>query len=121
MSRLSTTKREELYDAEALKAKEAGKGNLPICVHCDLPIEGGRERWDVAHDPGKPSWMGGEIVGISHSRCNRKHNNDVDTPKYFKFRRLRQRSIGATRSLYPLPGGRDDRLKKKVNGQVVER
>lgn len=119
--RLSTTKREQLYDAEAAKAMAEGRGRHPICVHCDGPVEGGRMRWDVAHDPGRPRWMGGDVVGIAHSSCNQQHNHQHDTPLYAKWRRLRQRNIGATRSLHPLPGGRDDRLKKKISGEVVLR
>lgn len=121
MTRLSSTKREQLYDAEAGKAKAANRGPLPICVHCNTPIDGIRQRWDVAHDPSKPRWLGGEVVGLAHSRCNRRHNNRHDTPLYAKSRRTRQRHIGATRSLNPLPGGRDDRIRKKVSGEVVER
>ncbi len=120
-ARLSSTKREQLYDAEALKAREAGKGDLPICNICGLPIDAPRQRWDVSHDPMKPRWMDGAITGIAHSRCNRKHNNEHDTPLYAKWRRLRRREIGATRSLNPLPGGRDDRIKKKISGEVVPR
>ncbi len=121
MTRLSSTKREQLYDAEALKARESGKGELPICVHCLLPIDGVRQRWDVAHDPFKPRWLGGEIVGLAHSRCNRSHNNSHDTPRFHKANRQRRMNIGAKRSQYPLPGGRDDRLRKKVSGEVVPR
>lgn len=45
----------------------------------------------------------------------------VDTPLYHKSRRQRQMNIGAKASQFPLPGGRNDRLKKKIGGRVVER
>lgn len=119
--RLSSSAREKLYDAEAEKARDAGLGDLPICVHCGFAVDGTHQRWDAAHDPDKPRWLGGDVVGIAHARCNRKHNNDHDTPLYWRNRRIRQARIGAKRSLNPLPGGRDDRIRKKVNGEVVRR
>jgi hypothetical protein len=118
---LSSTKREELYNAEALKAREAGRGELPICVHCDLPIDGKHQRWNEAHDPHKPLWLGGAVVGIAHQRCNFKHNNEHDTPLFHKSNRTRRKFIGAQRSLTPMQGGRDDPIKKKMTGEVVER
>lgn len=121
MIRLSSTKREELYDAETEKAREAGLGELPICNICHLPIDGTKSRWDASHDPMKPRWLGGDITGIAHSRCNRQHNNNVDTPLFAKSRRQRWMNIGAKRSQFPMPGGRDDKIKKKINGMVVER
>lgn len=121
MTRLSTRDREKLYDAEAAKARESGRGNLPICRICDCPIDGVRSAWDENHAKEFPRWLGGEVDGISHRRCNQLHNNKVDTPRYWKSRRQRQLNIGAKRSQTPLPGGRDDRLKRKVNGRTVER
>ncbi len=121
MTRLSSTKREQLYDAESLKAREEGKGDLPICNICGLPIDGVRSAWDESHDPSIPRWLGGAVTGIAHRRCNRKHNNDHDTPLYAKSGRQRRMNIGAKRSQFPLPGGRDDRLRKKITGEVVER
>ncbi len=121
MTRLSTTKREQLYDAEAEKARAAGKGELPICNICGFPIDGVKQAWDESHDPQKPKWLNGAVTGIAHRRCNRLHNNQVDTPRFAKSRRQRWMNIGAKRSQYPLPGGRDDRIKKKITGEVVER
>lgn len=121
MTRLSARAREQLYDAEALKASESGRGDLPICNICNRPIDGVRQRWDVSHDPSKPRWLGGAITGIAHTHCNREHNNHHDTPLFHKSNRQRQKNIGAFRSRVPLPGGRDDRLKKKIDGAVVLR
>ena len=121
MTRLSTRAREELYDAEAAKSREAGRGDLPLCNICGFPVDGVRSAWDVSHDPTMPRWLGGDAIAIAHRRCNRTHNNRIDTPRYFKSRRQRQMNIGAKRSMTPLPGGRDDRLKKKLDGRVVER
>lgn len=119
--RLSTTDREKLYDAEAAKARELGLGDLPICNICNLPIDGVRQDWDESHEKHKPRWLGGEIEGIAHRRCNRKHNNEHDTPLYAKSKRVRQRYIGAKRAASPMQGGRDDRLKKTMRGRVIDR
>lgn len=118
--RLSARAREELWKAQAAKARENERGEYPICVHCDEMILPGR-LWDACHDPHKPRWMGGEIVGCGHMRCNRMHGSTHDTPKFAKNERIRKRHLDFTRSDNPLPGGRDDRLKKKLNGQVVQR
>lgn len=121
MTRLSSSAREKLYDAEAAKAKEAGLGDLPLCNICGFAIDGTKARWDASHDPSKPRWLGGAITGIAHSRCNARHAHEIDTPLYAKSRRQRWMNIGAKRSRFPMQGGRDDRLKKRVDGTVVIR
>lgn len=122
MTRLSTRAREELYDAEARKALEAGRGPLPICRICDCPIDGVKSAWDENHAKEFPKWLGGPIDGISHRRCNRAHNNRVDTPRYAKSRRQRQMNIGAkTRQGRPMAGTRDSNVSKRFDGSVIER
>lgn len=118
--RLNAKQREELWNTEARKAREVERGEFPICVHCDFPILPGRG-WDACHDPDKPRWLGGEIVGCGHPKCNARHAHQHDTPKFAKNNRVRARFMDFKRSATPLPGGRDDRLKKCLNGRVVER
>lgn len=118
--RLTSKQREDLYLREADKARESGRGEFPICKLCDQPIIGG-SLWDENHEGHKPAWLGGKVDGISHRRCNRINNNEYATPLYAKAERVRKRFLDITRSRMPLPGGRDDRLRKKVSGQVVER
>lgn len=115
-----TKQREALYKSECEKSRAAGRGEFPICVHCDLSILPG-QTWDACHDPHKPRWLGGAITGCGHTRCNRIHNNTHDTPLYAKVERQRKRHLDFVRSATPLPGGRDDRLRKKVDGSVVSR
>jgi len=103
--RLSTTDREKLYDSEAAKARELGLGDLPICNICGTPIDGVKSAWDESHNPKIPHWLGGEVTGIAHRRCNRQHNNEHDTPLYWKTKRVRQRYIGARATASrPMPG-----------------
>lgn len=118
--RLSAKGREELWKAEAVKARAAGRGDYPICKLCDLPIIPGSQ-WHENHEAHKPRWLGGEVDGISHARCNRQHNNRHDTPLFAKNERIRKRHLDFTRSDTPLPGGRDDDLKRKINGKTVLR
>lgn len=118
--RLTGKQREALHESEAEKAREAGRGEHPICKLCDLPIEPGRE-WDENHQAHKPRWLGGAVDGISHRYCNRRHNNRHDTPLFAKSERIRKRFLDFKRSRTPMPGGRDDRIKKTFDGTVVVR
>lgn len=118
--RLSTKQREALYESEAHKAREAGRGEYPICNICGTVIIGG-SLWDESHDPAKGHWLGGTETACAHRRCNRLHNNQIETPKFAKNERVRKRHLDFTRSQSPLPGGRDDDLMKKMNGETVLR
>lgn len=122
MSRLSSSAREKLYDAECAKAEAAGLGNLPICNLCGSPVDGTKQRWHESHDPQIPRHMGGEVTGIAHESCNLKHNHEHDTPLYWKNKRVRQRYIGArvTKSR-PLPGTKASGIKKPFNGPPIDR
>lgn len=122
MTRLSSSAREKLYDAEAAKAKAAGLGELPICNLCHSPIDGTRQRWHESHDPHIPKHMGGDVTGIAHERCNLKHNNDHDTPLYWKTKRARWRHIGARVAQgKALPGTRASGIKKPFRGPPIDR
>lgn len=114
--RLTSKQREQLYDAEALKAHEAGRGELPICNICDLPVDGTTQAWDESHQKHKPRWLGGSVEGIAHRRCNRRHNNQHDTPKFAKSNRQRQRNIGArVSSSRPIVGSIRSGIKKRID------
>lgn len=119
--RLSSRDREKLYDAEAAKAAASGRGPHPICNICDAPIDGVRQDWDESHDPVKPRWLGGLVTGIAHRRCNRRHNNEHDTPLFAKGRRVRQYYIGARVAGQPMQASRTDRIKQKMDGTIVDR
>lgn len=120
--RLPSGKREQLYDAEAEKARASGLGNLPICNICGNPIDGTRERWHESHDPLIPKHMDGAVTGIAHERCNLDHNYKHDTPLFWKMKRARWRHIGAKVSNYrPLAGTKASGIKKPFRGPPIDR
>lgn len=92
--RLTASQRESLYDAEVEKAIADSRGLFPICRLCDLPISPG-QRWHDNHDKYLPHAIGGERDGISHARCNLRHNHEHDTPLVAKVKRIRRKHIGA--------------------------
>lgn len=111
--RLSTKAREELYDA--------ARGDLehPPCNLCSLPVRPG-ERWHESHWP-IPHALDGKAVGVAHAKCNLFRAHKVETPLIAHVKRARQKHIGAFRSRFQLPGGRDDPRRKTIRGQVVDR
>ena len=119
MKSLSTRQRQALYEVEAERAKLLGS-EFPCCNLCSLPIRPG-QAWDVSHDAHKPRAMGGTEVGLAHRRCNRMHGSLVVTPLMAKLARIRKKHLDIRRSSQPLPGGRFDRLKKTMRGEVVLR
>jgi hypothetical protein len=115
-----TKQREALYQSECEKSRAAGLGEYPICRLCNLPINPG-DTWHENHEAHKPRWLGGKVDGISHGSCNRRWNNIHDSPLYAKSERQRKGFLDLKRSSTPLPGGREDRIKKTMSGKVVDR
>lgn len=114
MRQSSSTKREKLYN------QWRGKARCPTCNLCNMLIEPGQE-WDESHNPLLPGALGGKVTGLAHRRCNRLHNNLHDTPLVAKNKRIRQKHIGAYRTRFPMRGGRNDRIKRTMRGEVVDR
>jgi len=110
--RLTSKDREKLYDTCR------GEREFPPCAICGLEIHPGQD-WDKSHDKHLPKALGGKVDGIAHRRCNREHNNRVDTPRIAKAKRQRQKHIGAHRSASrPIPGSRASGIRRRMNGQV---
>ena len=121
--RLSAKGREALYELERQKAVDAGRGEFPICNLCGFFVTRSH-LWDESHDPAKPHAWGGTEVGIAHRRCNRLHAAKVVTPMVAKAKRQWRSDVGITGDGLgdsPLPGGRDDRLKRTMRGKTVLR
>lgn len=93
-----------------------------MCHLCSLKVVPG-EDWDVSHDI--PLEAGGKDDEtnwfVAHRKCHRVHTSTVDMPLIAKVKRVHQRHIGAKQSRSPLPGGRNSKWKKKMDGTVIKR
>lgn len=118
--RLTARQREDLYRSEADRAREQQRGNFPICNICDLAVLPG-QTWDESHQKHKPHWLGGELEGVAHTRCNRNWNNQHDTPLFAKSERVRKRFLDIKRSRSSIPGSRNSPFKKRMDGTVERR
>jgi hypothetical protein len=112
--RLSTTEREQLYDGAR------GDRLHPVCPRCKLPVFP-TDRWHAGHE--LSPLLGGRNVAdqVEHALCNQKFAAEVEAPLIAHNKRVRQRFIGAFRTRYPMPGGRDDPRKRRIDGKVVFR
>lgn len=112
---LSSTEREKLYD------RCRGENEFPIC---NIPGCGGfvmpGQRWVESHFP-VPFALRGSETGIAHERCNRLYASKVEVPMIAHVKRVRRNFIGASVSDRPMPGGRDDTIKKSIDGRVRPR
>lgn len=114
------TKRRRIGTRERANIFLANGGRCHLCEGLIRP----GEAWEVSHDT--PLEMGGADEGDNlkpaHAKCHRAHTAQVDIPQIRKAQRREAKHIGAKApSRNPLPCGRRSRLKKKLNGQVVER
>lgn len=114
--RLSTTARVALYESCIASEDEFPRCNIP---GCGLFVRPG-ERWVESHYPKPHAWNGTQS-GIAHARCNHDYWSKTEAPMMARANRVRAKHIGAFVADTPLPGGRDDRLKKTMRGVVVER
>jgi 5-methylcytosine-specific restriction protein A len=94
-----------------------------ICHICNLPILPG-QRWQVSHPI--PLGLGGEDIesnrAPAHKRpCHEWQTRITDLPAIAKSRRIYAKHIGAHETRRRLPFGRDDRLKRRMDGQIVHR
>jgi len=119
-NRLTTTQRRALYESAVTAAHAAGREH-PACNLCPHPILPG-QLWDASHDPQNPRWLSEQPPSqIAHRKCNQIWNNQHDTPLFAKNNRIGDKHRDIKRSSNPLPGGRDDRIKKKMGGEIVDR
>ncbi|NWG26143.1 MAG: hypothetical protein HXY30_17295 [Pseudorhodoplanes sp.] len=115
--------REDLWLREKHNAQLSGRGDLPICNLCDLPVRK-TDAWDESHDPGRAKAFGGKRTAIAHRLCNHLHGAQVVTPAIAKSNKVRRRDIGAAGpglGRHPMPGGRRSRLSKSFSHGVVPR
>jgi hypothetical protein len=123
MPRFSSKARAYLWSREKTAAYRAGRGLLPICNICDLPVLE-CDAWDESHDPGRAAACGGRSVGIAHRLCNRRHGAQVVVPMLAKADRAGARHIGAAGpglGRHPMRAGRRSGLSKTMRHGVQPR
>ena len=117
----NSKKREALWQREQLAAWVAGFGAVPRCNLCGEPVRAD-QAWHESHHPDQPRVFGGRSVGIAHAGCNLCHAAEVVTPAVARCDRIARKHAGTwRRSKWPLPGGRGDARKRKINGTVIDR
>lgn len=94
-----------------------------LCHLCGLKIHAETgERWEVEHR--KPLWLGGadeeSNMAPAHVICHAAKSSSERTIKA-KGDRVRAKYLGARRTKYRWPAGKDSPLKKKISGRVVRR
>lgn len=93
-----------------------------VCHICGQAIQIG-QRWDVSHIV--PLALGGADVDCNrapaHKPCHAWQTRMTDLPAIARARRIYARHIGAYEPRRRLPFGRDDRLKRRMDGAIVLR
>lgn len=115
-----TKLREQVWQLECLVSRKAGRGDYPICVHCDIPVTPG-QAWDRSHVD-VPRALGGKSVGVGHRACNQLDNNLVVTPTVAKAEAVRKKHVGITGpglGRHPMQCGRRT-LRSKTMGNGVQ-
>ncbi|MGE7415078.1 hypothetical protein [Methylobacterium tarhaniae] len=116
---VGTTRRRSLSAHRRLKAWERTGG---VCVVCESPIDGIRERWIVEHI--RALELGGadelENTGPAREACGRAKTLD-DNARTAKAKRQKIQHLGAAIPTQPFPGSRGTAFKRKINGRVILR
>jgi hypothetical protein len=116
---VSTTERARMTPRRRLQVWEKTSG---VCVICDRPIDGVRERWIAEHI--RALEVGGadhlDNLGPAHEGCARTKTPE-DHCRGARAKRQKIRHLGAYRSKRRLPCGRRSRWKRKLTGEIVPR
>jgi 5-methylcytosine-specific restriction protein A len=95
-----------------------------LCYLCGLPIDGLTQQWDIEHvltrfDLGAAADTD-ENMKPAHRDCH-KGKTKIDAGNRAKTIRRETKHQGGHRSKAPMPFGRDSHLKRKMNGDIVDR
>ena len=92
------------------------------CCICHIKIDHLKEKWIVEHL--KPLWLGGEDnarnMGPAHYRCAIEKTTK-EAPVKAKSDRVRANFLGIKKTTNPIPGSRNTKFKKRMDGTVVLR
>lgn len=118
MNDVGSTPRKPMPQMRRLRIWEDHKG---VCILCKENIDGVREAWTVEHIIALG--LGGadedDNCGPAHEAC-RRAKDKLDVPRIAKAKRMKVRHLGIKkRSTFP--GGRDSKLKRKMDGTVEVR
>lgn len=113
-------KRRSLTQLQRVRIFDAASG---ICHLCKCRIfAGSGERWEVEHI--KPLWLGGDDaehnMAPAHERCHIAKTSE-EAPVRAKSNRVRAKYLGARRTKYRWPAGKDSAWKRKMSGEVIRR
>jgi hypothetical protein len=111
--KMNKTQRRAFYDAAR------GDNEVPLCNICSTWVLPG-QRWVESHMP-VPRFLKGTKTGVAHKRCNDRRWREVEAPLLAKSNHQYDmaRDIDVVRN--PLPGGKDDPRKRRMDGTVVDR
>ncbi|QRM28259.1 HNH endonuclease signature motif containing protein [Microvirga sp. VF16] len=116
---VGTTRRRKLTPRQRLAIWERARG---ICVLCEQPIDGVRERWIIEHI--RALELGGldepDNMGPAHETCGLRKTQD-DHRRAAKAKKQKIQHLGAAQSKRPMPCGRQSRWKKRLDGTIVPR
>lgn len=109
--RLTTQQRFELLQREHHR-----------CHLCKGQIEPG-QGWDVSHEIPLELFGADDDTNrrAAHRKCHRTHTATVDIPAIARAKRIEAKYHAGPSSRRPMRGGRDDSLKRKMDGTVVDR
>lgn len=115
-------RRHDLWLRCQYMAQDAGRGDLPICPHCDGPVQK-TEDWHECH-VGRARSNNGKTTRVGHAACNLKDAREVVVPNNAKADRQRafhEGRKGPGLGRYPMRGGRRMAESKTITGGVVRR
>jgi 5-methylcytosine-specific restriction protein A len=96
------------------------EANDGICWRCRTKIDTLKEEWHVGH-VGVAHSFGGEVVAPEHKSCNMKDCYEVVIPAVAKSNRIWSKRNEKKTSRNPVPGSKNSKFKKCMNGDVIER
>lgn len=99
-------------------AQLGGRGDLPVCPHCDQPVQK-TDDWHACH-VGRAKSNNGKRVRVGHAACNLKDAREVVVPNNAKADRQRafhEGRKGPGLGRYPMRAGRRSGESKRMQSK----